>query len=196
MKLGDRLIRVPYIWETLRKTGLLKIRQQRDYKWLLKAKEEIDARLARKKAAGEQVNILFICHRPALWTTLKDVYALLKADPLFNVQIVAVPQRNKIKGFGYFHEHFDSEGAEEFWAGEGCINGYNYETGKWLDLRTLSPDYVFFQQPYNIARPDCLLSSEVSQYAKILYLTYYVMVDLDSRRSADTHYSAGLQLCR
>lgn len=181
MNIMDRLIRVPYVWEALRKTGLLRFRQQKDYERLLKAKEEIDARLARKKANGEKVNVLFICHRPALWTTLKDVYEMLKADPLFHVQIVAVPQRNKVKGLGYFNDRFDSEGAEEFWASENCIHGYNYETGEWLDLRSLAPDYVFYQQPYNIARPDCLLSSEVSQYAKILYLTYYVMVDLDPR---------------
>lgn len=181
MNIVDRVIRVPYVWETLRKAGLLKLRWKRDEKRMRKAKEEIDARLARKKAAGEKVNVVFICHRPPLWTTLKDVYETLKADPLFRVRILAVPQRNKIRGRGYFHEHFESEGAEEFWAGENCVHGYDYNTGKWLDLRTLEPDYVFYQQPYNIARPDCLLSSAVARYAKICYLTYYVMVDLEPR---------------
>ena len=181
MNIVDRLIRIPYVWEALRKTGLLKFRQQKDYQKLLKAKREIDERLARKKAAGEKVNIVFICHRPSLWTTLKDVYEALKADPLFHVQILAIPSRSKSSGHGYFHDHFECEGAEEFWAGEGCVNGYNYETGEWLDLRSLKPDYVFYQQPYNIARPDCLISSSVAAYAKILYLTYYIMVDLEPR---------------
>ena len=181
MNIIDRVIRVPYVWETLRKLGLLQLKQKKDYQRMLAAKKEIDDRLAQKKARGEQVNVLFVCHRPQLWTTLEGVYKTLKADPLFHVQILAVPQRNKVKGRGFFNEHFESEGAEEFWKSEGCVPGYNYETGEWLDPRTLKPDYVFFQQPYNVARPDCLLSNEVSQYAKILYLTYYVMVDLDSR---------------
>lgn len=181
MNIAERILRVPYVWESLRKMGLLKWRQERDYQRLIKAQKEIDARLAEKKKKGEHVNVVFVCHRPQLWTTLKGVYEVLKDDPLFDVKIFAVPQRNKIKGRGFLNEVFQSEGAEEFWAGENCVNGYNYETGEWTDLQTLHPDYVFFQQPYNVARPDCLLSSTVSQYAKILYLTYYVMVDLDSR---------------
>lgn len=181
MNYFDRIIRVPYVWEALRKAGLLKGRQQRDYRRLLKAQREIDERLRHKKEAHEKINVLFVCHRPALWVNLKDVYETLKADPLFDVKILAVPQRNKIKGRSYFHEHFDGEGAEEFWAGENCIPGYNYETGKWVDVESLAPDYVFFQQPYNIARPNCLLSSNVSRYAKIVYLTYYVQMELLDR---------------
>jgi hypothetical protein len=186
VNLADRLIRVPYIWKALQKTGLLRFRQQRDYRRLLRAKKEIDARLARKAAAGEPVRVLFICHRPSLWPNLRSVYEALKADPLFHVQILAVPQRSRVRGLGYFNSRFDSEGAEAFWAGEECLRGYNAETGQWLDLRSLKPDYVFYQQPYNIARPDCLLSSEVSRYAKILYLTYYVLFEIDARTEQDT----------
>ncbi len=181
MNLIRRLVQNPYTREVLHRTGLLTRIQQKDYERLLEAKHDIDSRLAKKKQTGEPVNVLFVCHRPQLWPTLKGVYDLFKADPLFRVQILAVPQRNKIKGRNYRHNHFESEGAEAFWKDEGCIEGYNYETGEWLDPRTLHPDYVFFQQPYNVARPDCLLSSEVSCYAKLLYLTYYVMVDLDPR---------------
>ena len=47
----ERLIRVPYIWEALRKAGLLKGYQKREYERLVRAREEIDARLARKRAA-------------------------------------------------------------------------------------------------------------------------------------------------
>lgn len=186
MNIADRLIRVPYVWKTLHRTGLLKIRERRDYERLLKAKREIDERLARKRASGEKVNVLFICHRPALWANLRPVYEALKEDPLFRVRILAVPQRNKLKGLGWFHDRFESEGAEEFWTGEDCVRGYDAETGRWLDVRTLEPDYVFYQQPYNIARPDCLLSSEVSRYAKVLYLTYYILFGIDARTEQDT----------
>ena len=184
--LYDRILHVPYVWETLRKAGLLKGYQKRQYERLKKAKAEIDARLARKRETGEPVNVVFVCHRPAVWASLKSVYTALKADPAFRVWIVAIPQRSPVKGRGYLNRIFTSEGAEEFFREEGCLEGYNYDTRKWLDLRTLKPDYVFFQQPYNIARPDAYTSGAVSAYAKVCYVTYYVMLDLDARTEACT----------
>ena len=186
MRLWERLIRVPYVWESLRKAGLLKGYQRREYERLERARTEIDARLARKRAAGERVNVIFVCHRPPIWASLKSVYEALKADPLFSVQIVAIPLRSPVKGRGYLNSVYTSEGAEEYFQSEGAISGYDYETKRWLDLRTLNPDYVFFQQPYNVARPDAYMSLAVSDYAKICYVTYYVMVDLDARTEACT----------
>ena len=80
MNIAERILRVPYVWESLRKMGLLKWRQERDYQRLIKAQKEIDARLAEKKKKGERVNVVFVCHRPQLWTTLKGVYEVLKED--------------------------------------------------------------------------------------------------------------------
>ena len=98
MRVADRIIRIPYVWETLRKAGLLKGYQKKEYARLLRAREEIDARLARKRAAGEPANVVFVCHRPQIWASLKGVYEALKADPLFQVKIVAVPLRSPVKG--------------------------------------------------------------------------------------------------
>ena len=55
MNYFDRIIRVPYVWEALRKAGLLKGRQQRDYRRLLKAQREIDERLRHKKENHEKI---------------------------------------------------------------------------------------------------------------------------------------------
>ena len=181
MGIVNRVIRVPYVWEALRKAGLLGGYQKREFARLIRAQEEIDRRLARKKATGEKVTVVFVCHRPQVWPSLKGVYDALKADPLFQVYIVAIPQRSPVKGLGYLNTVYTSEGAEAFFREEGCLEGYQYDTRKWLDLRTLEPDYVFFQQPYNIARPDAYTSFAVSGYAKICYITYYIMLDLDQR---------------
>ena len=187
----ERLIRVPYIWEALRKAGLLKGYQKREYERLVRAREEIDARLARKRAEGKKVNVVFVCHRPSIWASMKDVYAALKADPFFDTRIVAIPLRSPVKGRGYLNSIYTSEGAEDYFRTEGGIPGYDYETKKWLDLKSLEPDYVFFQQPYNVARPDAYTSQAVSDYAKVCYLTYYVMVDLDARTEACTPGTPG-----
>lgn len=138
----------------------------------LLANEVIDQRLREKKRNGEKINVVFVCHRPAVWESLRSVYDELKKDSRFNVFVVAIPNKREKKGAGLNHEEYETEGAEEFWKEYGCINGYDYESGHWLDLRTLKPDYVFFQQPYNITRSPWYKSWIVSKYAKICYVAY------------------------
>ncbi len=150
-----------------------------EYQNLILAEELIDRRLLEKKRAHEKVNVVFVCHRPPVWESLHSVYEALKADDLFRVRIVAIPNKKQEPGTGLFHEHYETEGAEEFWRGEDCLNGYDYETGQWLDLRSLNPDYVFFQQPYNMTRSRPYQSGVVSKYAKIAYVAYFSPIVLD-----------------
>lgn len=149
------------------------------------AESIIDLRLKHKKQSKEKINIVFVCHRPSVWGALKTVYEALKDDPIFNVTVIAIPNKKELPKLGFNHEIYESEGAEEFFGKEEkyqCINGYNYDTKKWFDLRSLKPDYVFFQQPYNITRCNTYKSWIVSKYAKICYVQYggtYIMnVDL------------------
>ena len=139
---------------------------------LFLTRENIDLRLKIKKLAGEKIHVVFVCHRPAVWESLHSVYDALMADDHFQVTIVAIPNKKELPGLLLAHEEYASEGAETFWAANGCLKGYDYETGEWLDLRSLKPDYVFFQQPYNTTRPTGYQSGVVSQYAKILYIPY------------------------
>ena len=143
------------------------------------SKERIDLRLALKMINGEKVNIVFVCMRPAIWGSLKTVYEAFKADPAFCVKIVAIPNKNKIKGLEYNHDIYESEGAEDFFKSENCINGYDYDKKTWLDLRTLEPDYVFIQQPYNICRSEGYKSDEIVKYAKLCYVPYYGTYSID-----------------
>lgn len=139
--------------------------------------KNIDLRIKLKKLKKEKINVVFVCHRPAVWGALKSVYEELEKDNNFNVYIVAIPNKKEIPGEWLYHEIYESEGAEEFWKEYGCINGYNYETKEWFDLKTLNPDYVFFQQPYNITRCPDYKSSVVSTYAKICYVAYFDFMD-------------------
>lgn len=139
----------------------------------LLANENIDLRLKLKKINGEKVNVVFVCHRPAVWESLHSVYDALVKDDLFKVTIVAIPIKKQLPDKGFNHDVYVSEGAEEFWESYGCVNGYNCETHEWLDLQTLEPDYVFFQQPYNATRCNQYKSWVVSKYAKICYLNYF-----------------------
>lgn len=116
--------------------------------------------------------MLFICHRPGVWNSLKTVYAAFRSDPAFETMILAVPYKKQLPEKGFSHEEYESEGAEDFWKEYGCINGYDYQKKEWIDPRDLHPDYVFFQQPYNIARPAQYKSWVVSKYAKLCHVPY------------------------
>ena len=153
---------------------------------LLLARENIDLRLKIKKIHHEQINVVFVCHRPAVWGSLHSVYDALKADDRFNVTIVAIPNKKELPNSWLYHEEYESEGAEEFWKAYGCINGYNYETKEWLDLRSLKPDYVFLQQPYNITRPKEYKSISISRYAKLAYVAYFSPIVLDDTYEEST----------
>lgn len=128
--------------------------------------------IRRKVNNGEKIRVVFVCHRPAVWSSLKSVYEELKNDSDFDVKIVAIPNKKEIPGKWMEHDIYESEGAEDFFAQYGCINGYDYEKKEWLDLRTLQPDYIFFQQPYNVTRCEAYKSYNVSKYARLLYVAY------------------------
>ena len=136
------------------------------------AREAVQNRIAVKILQKKKINIVFVCHRPAVWGSLFSVYNALENDELFDVKIVAIPNKKEMPKLGFEHENYISEGAEDFWKTYGCINGYDYETREWLDLRTLQPDYVFFQMPYNIVRVHQYKSYVVSKYAKLCYVHY------------------------
>lgn len=146
------------------------------YRRRMSSDKLINERLERKKQNGEEINVVFVCHRPAVWESLHSVYDALVKDQRFNVTIVAIPNKKQLPKLDLDHETYESEGAEEFWKEYGCINGYDYQSKKWLDLKTLEPDYVFFQQPYNIQRCAEYKSWKVSRYAKLLFVPYGIQI--------------------
>ena len=122
----------------------------------------------------EKIRVVFVCHRAALWNSLRTVFEACNQDDAFDVTIVTVPNKKQIPKLGLNHEEYISEGAEEYFKDYPCrvIRGYDYETHKWFDLRLLQPDYIFFQTPYDVCRPPEYRSDIVSSYAKISYVHY------------------------
>ena len=129
---------------------------------------------------GEKINIIFICQRPQVWSSLKSLYEACIMDSDFNVTIVTIPVKKQLLNLNFNHEIYESEGAETFWSNSDCnvINGYDSISKKWLDLRTLNPDYVFFQQPYDIVRSELYKSYNIAEFATIGYTSYYYAVSL------------------
>ena len=137
---------------------------------MILAQQLIDLRNLEKKNRGNKINVIFVCHRPAVWRSMKSIYEELKKDERFKITIVTIPQ---ITPTG----DFDDEGADDYFKIYGSISGFNKNTRSFIDLRKLEPDYIFFQQPYNSIYPQQYRSNIVSKYAKICYLSYFTYLD-------------------
>lgn len=124
--------------------------------------------------SGDKIKVVFVCHRPQVWGALKTVCDSCISDNDFDVTIVAIPAKKQMAGIGLGHENYMSEGAEEFFKDYPCrvINGYDYESRKWFDLRKLKSDYLFFQTPYDISRPPEYQSKLVAKYTHLCYIPY------------------------
>lgn len=147
---------------------------------------------------GEKINIVFVCHRPQVWNSLKSLFDCCINDSDFNVTIVAIPIKKQLLNINFNHNIYISEGAEDFWKDSPCnvINGYNYDTGTWFDLTKLKPDYVIFQQPYNIAKSDLYKSSRIAQFASICYTSYYYSItSVDIRDCMPEDFIKNVTLC-
>lgn len=131
-----------------------------------------------KSILGAKIHVVFVCDRPQIWSALKSLCESCIADCHFQVTIVTVPEKQQLPDLGLNHQIYYDNGALSFFDAYPCkvLNGYNAQTGKWLDLQKLDPDYVFFQRPYNVCRPEQYHSSVVSHYSVIGYVHYAMAV--------------------
>lgn len=138
--------------------------------------QNIQLRYKIKRLLNDKINVVFICHRPAVWGSLKSVYEAMRNDTLFNVKIVTIPNKKSLPKIDLNHEVYMSEGAEDFWIGDNVFSGYDYENKTWFNLSELNPDYVFVQQPYDDCRPEFLKSVNIAKIAKLCYVSYFAFL--------------------
>lgn len=138
--------------------------------------ENVDLHIQIQNLKKQKIKVFFVCHRPAVWGSLKTVYESMKNDDSFDVHIITVPNKKLIPSLGLNHEIYESEGAEDFWKGEDVLKGYDYDAKKWINLKALKPDYVFFQQPYNNCKPYDLQTAQIFRYSKICYVSYFTFL--------------------
>jgi len=124
-----------------------------------------------KISQKQAIHTVFVCHSPSLWGALESVYQTILADSDFIVSIIAVPYMHSTFSDNEFHEG----GMIEFLEKKKIvfIPGYNVKNKSWLDLQKLSPDYIFFQTPYDSQFPFFYTSAYVSLFARVCYVPYY-----------------------
>lgn len=129
--------------------------------------ENINLRIKLKVLNREKINIVFLCHRPAVWGAQKTIYEAFLSDSRFDTKIVTLPQIDDMASYGKTKEYFSKYNA---------INGYDEKACTYINLKELLPDIVFYQQPYDSMRHNDFSSNVVSKYSKICYVTYFSFI--------------------
>ncbi len=135
----------------------------------LVAKDNIKTRFMAKKAQGLPINVLFVCHEPALWSMFESVYQAMAEDTGFSPKIIALPYAHGTLPAGEYKDGGMVEFLEE--RGIPVVRGYEKETAKWMRPDEFSPDYMFFQTPYSFFPPEWCIE-QVSLIARVCYIPY------------------------
>ena len=124
--------------------------------------------------ANEQrpVRVCFVQQDPNCWNKSKALYDLLNQDARFEVSLLCVPDPFD-PDTGSTYRYFVEKGYNAIDAriGDGPWDTRTSK-GSWFDLRSLKPDYLFYQQPYNAYLPAPYRSARVSRYTKICITLY------------------------
>lgn len=107
---------------------------------------------------------------PEVWNSLKSVYEEAVNRPDCKVYIVTHPRYLYSPTNNTMMDFLKMQNIE-------AINAY--EDGKWFDIRTLSPDYVFYTRPYASEYYRAYKPQNVKKYAKLCYIPYGYTIDLD-----------------
>ncbi|SCJ41516.1 CDP-Glycerol:Poly(glycerophosphate) glycerophosphotransferase [uncultured Clostridium sp.] len=121
----------------------------------------------KKREQREKITVVFLYQMPELWNKMKSVCEELNNRCDIDVIILTIPKINIDDG-----SYLENEALE-------AIRGTNYKIinaikgeNKWIDLKEINPDYVFYQRPYDEYLPEEYKSYNVIKYAKTCYIPY------------------------
>lgn len=126
-------------------------------------------KINRERDRGKPMHIVFFVQLPSVWGKMERVFleALTRKD--IKVTLLAIPDEG-------MEQAENNQGKNETYAamksyGDMVKNAVT-ETGAWLDLKAMKPDYVFYPRPYDHYLPKQYQSDVVSCYAKVCYVPY------------------------
>lgn len=118
-----------------------------------------------KEMAFESRNVLtiiFLCQDVKMWSKIESIYEQMKIEKRFSTYLIAITDITDVHG-NETYEILKKKYPEVI----------DYKTNeKVFDLKSLHPNYVFYQKPYDQYLPKEYRSKIVSKYAKICYCAY------------------------
>ena len=117
------------------------------------------------------IKVVFLTFYFEAWDALADVHANMVKDPRFDVTVISIPRRfSKDEPFGgedRVHEFLEARGVDHL--------RFNFEDSAegLARLRTLAPDYVFINYPWQRNYQPGYRVDELAEFTKVCYVPYY-----------------------
>lgn len=121
---------------------------------------------------GGKIRVAFIVQRPALWPNHASVYEAMRADPAFEVSVLAIP---KIPPAASAPDLAEYGRLKTFLRGRGIAfsEGYDIEGKVWVNpLEFGLPDIVFLPQPYAHTQDYLYHSAYLKHFCSLAILPY------------------------
>ena len=122
------------------------------------------------KIKGRKIKIAFMCQYIPAWNKFEPLYREMLKNDKFDPYLICIPdciQNKEIVNYGGINETY------KYFCEAGYTNIIDaYEKDKWIDLKALSFDYIFYTRPYNHMMPPEYNSEVVKKYSKIGSLNY------------------------
>lgn len=141
------------------------------YRKSLKDMANVRNRLKESFKKDNRIVVIFLVNYVPCWSKMVNLYEELKANPLFKPIIVCVPYFYRVSEIrcnknkkNETYDYFISRGYD-------VVNAIDLN-GKWIDLRSFNPYYVFCARPYNNCLPKCYRSGSISKYALLCVILY------------------------
>lgn len=120
-----------------------------------------------------QVTVVFVLIYVPSWNQVASIYKALRDHEGVRALVLAVPKTMNNEPYDEAVDTKDTA-CEDLCRERGLdfVSAYDRETGEWVSLRDLNPDYVFYSRPYDEQCPEPYRSDVVSRYAKVCYIPY------------------------
>lgn len=116
-----------------------------------------------RKMRHTKIRIFFLCQYIQGWNKIEGVYREMEKDERFEVFLLAIP---------YDINEFPENKEYAFWKNQGSNVINAVVDGKWFDLKSQNPDYVFVQRPYDAYVPLEYRVTTLFQYTRLCYIPY------------------------
>lgn len=128
-------------------------------------------KLKRKRKSEAKICVVFLLQMPEVWEKQKPIYCAMQKDKRIHTVVLTIPKYD-IQTQSW--DRVNNE-AYEFAMQEGLSETVKADyDGTLTDLKTLEPDYVFYQRPYEAYLPEIYRSKSVLSYARTCYVPYAI----------------------
>ena len=157
MKMFGRKIK----WDSIHYAGMVRLHKRTG---------KLMEKIQKRHSMNLKIKVIFLMQYPEMWNSEKSVYESMVQDDRFETEIITIPKQ---AGVNYSENRFmDVNEASQYC--DVCGIGYReaFSGGEWIDLKNLSPDFIFIQRPYDECMPAEMSLKKISKIGILCYIPY------------------------